>query len=67
MANEQADRIEAALDRLPADYREVICLSRFAGFSHAEIAAEMGRSELATRSLLSRALSQLAEELETSS
>lgn len=64
MANEQAARIEAALHRLPSDYREVICLSRFAGFSHAEIAAEMDRTEVATRSLLSRALSHLAEELE---
>ena len=64
MAHEQSERIMAALERLPDDYREVIWLSRYAGFSHAEIAAEMDRTEVATRSLLSRALSQLAEELQ---
>ena len=64
MAQEQADRVEAALERIPEDYREVIVLSRYAGLSHAEIGEEMGRSQVAIRSLLSRALAQLADELE---
>lgn len=64
IAREQVDRIEGALERLPADYREVIVLARQVGLSHAEIAAEMQRSQSAIRTLLSRALARLAQELE---
>jgi DNA-directed RNA polymerase specialized sigma24 family protein len=38
----------------------VISLARIVGLSHAEIAKEMGRSEGAVRTLLSRALARLA-------
>ena len=48
--------MEAALDNLPDDYREVIALSRLAGLPHAEVARVMGRSEGAVRVLLTRAL-----------
>ena len=64
VAVEQQARIEAALRCLPPDYAEVIALARFAGLSHREIAAEMGRTEVAVRSLLSRALADLAGQLD---
>jgi RNA polymerase sigma factor (sigma-70 family) len=48
--------MERAFDLLSDDHREVITLSRIVGLSHAEIAAELGRSEGAVRVLLSRAL-----------
>lgn len=60
---EQIQAIENVFDQLPDDYREVITLSRLVGLSHQEIAAAMGRSETATRSLLHRALAQLADAL----
>lgn len=59
-ATEEVGRIEAAFDELPDEYREVITLSRILGFSHTEIAARMGRSEGATRTLLYRALGRLS-------
>ena len=62
-AREELQHIEAAFDELSADHREVIVLSRILGLPHAEVAREMGRTEVAVRSLLSRALVQLAEVL----
>jgi RNA polymerase sigma-70 factor (ECF subfamily) len=62
-AREELARLEAALRALDEDKREVILLSRIVGLTHAGIAAEMGRSELATRKLLSRALAELAERM----
>lgn len=55
-AGELASQMEAAFDLLPEDYREVISLARIVGLSHAEIARQMDRSEVAVRMLLSRAL-----------
>ncbi|MFO1078136.1 MAG: sigma-70 family RNA polymerase sigma factor [Planctomycetota bacterium] len=55
-ASELRDRMECAFDRLTDDHRRVIALSRIVGLTHAEIAAEMQRSEGAVRVLLSRAL-----------
>jgi RNA polymerase sigma-70 factor (ECF subfamily) len=52
--------LEAVFDQLPADYREVILLSRIVGLSHEEIAEQMGRSKGAISVLLSRALARLA-------
>lgn len=63
-AREQIERIEDALARLPDDQREVVVLSRIAGFSRAEIAAEMQRSEASVRNLLHRALMRLSRELQ---
>lgn len=63
MAEEEARAFEEALDTLPADYREVIALSRIARLSRAEVARQMGRSEGSVRNLLHRALVALAEEL----
>ncbi|MFQ5505716.1 MAG: RNA polymerase sigma factor [Planctomycetota bacterium] len=64
IAREQIARIELAFEGLPEDYREVITLSRLAGWSHAEIARETGRSEVAVRTLLFRGLARLSELLE---
>jgi RNA polymerase sigma-70 factor (ECF subfamily) len=61
---EEIERVESAFDALPEHYREVITLSRLAGLSHAEIAARMGRSEGAVRTLLCRALAELSEQLQ---
>lgn len=61
---ERIARLEAAFDRLPEDYREVITLTRIVGLSHREVAEAMGRSEPASRMLLYRALAQLAVELD---
>lgn len=63
MAREELARVEAAFRELPDDQRQVIVLAKVVGLSRAEIGREMGRSELAVRSLLSRALSRLAEVL----
>jgi DNA-directed RNA polymerase specialized sigma24 family protein len=40
--------------------RRVILLARIGGLSHEEVAAGMGRTVLATRSLLARAMARLA-------
>jgi RNA polymerase sigma-70 factor (ECF subfamily) len=64
MAKEAVERIEAALDALPEDYREVITLAKLVGLSRAEIGEVMGRSEGAVRTLLFRAQARLAELLD---
>jgi RNA polymerase sigma-70 factor (ECF subfamily) len=66
MSREEIARIEAAFDRLPDEYREAIVLAKVVGLSRAEMAAELGRTEGAVRTLLSRALSRLAEVLDES-
>lgn len=57
---EELARLERAFAELDEDQRRVILLVRVAGLSHAEVAAQIGRTELATRSLLSRALARLS-------
>lgn len=64
MQRERIEALEAAFDRLSEAHREVILLARVVGLSHAEVARSMGRSEEASRSLLHRALAELAEHLE---
>ncbi len=61
---EELQQLEAAFAELPEDDRRVILLSRILGLDHASVAAEMGRTPLATRSLLSRALAKLAAALD---
>lgn len=60
VAEEALQRIEAAFDDLPEDYREAIALYRFCGLDYGAIAARMGRSEGAARNLVYRGLSRLA-------
>ena len=64
VAHEQVERIERAFDRLPDDYRDAVVLARIVGLSNAELAARLGRTEGATRTLLSRATARLAELLD---
>ena len=53
-----------ALAELPVDDRTALMLAAH-GFSGREIAAALGRSELATRSLICRARIRLRERLES--
>ena len=64
IANEQAARIERAMDRLPGDDREMLLLARLVGLTHKEIAERMGRTESAVRNLVSRASVRLLASLE---
>jgi RNA polymerase sigma-70 factor (ECF subfamily) len=59
MARESVQRMEAAFDGLPEEYREVIVLSRIVGLSRKEVAERMHRSEGSVAMLLSRALLRL--------
>jgi RNA polymerase sigma-70 factor (ECF subfamily) len=58
LRSEREAEIHAALSRLSPDRRAALLLAA-RGFSGAEIAASLGRSELATRSLLCRARVEL--------
>lgn len=64
IGREQEQRLAQAIDALSEDQREVLLWSRFGGLPHKEIAARTGRSEVAVRALLSRALARLATSLE---
>lgn len=59
-AREEVERVERAFDRLPAEYREIILQARLEERPHGEIAAELGKSVVAVRKLLSRARARLA-------
>jgi RNA polymerase sigma factor (sigma-70 family) len=59
-AREDLARLESAFAKLSDPERRVILLARIAGMSHEEVARTMGRTVLATRSLLSRAMARLA-------
>jgi RNA polymerase sigma-70 factor, ECF subfamily len=63
-AREELQRLERAFAELPPDWREVVVLVRLQGLSHAAAARHLGRTESATRSMLSRALARLATTLE---
>ncbi len=60
IGREESERVARAFENLPADYRQVITMSRIYGMGHAEIGEEMDRSEGAARVLLHRALVRLA-------
>ncbi len=64
VAHEQAERIERAMDALPDDYREVLLLTRVVGLPRREIAARVGRTENAVRTLVHRAGVRLLAALE---
>ena len=57
--DEDAVRLEAALDMLEPAYREVILLRKFEELSFAEIGRRLGKSEDACRMLLARAMTAL--------
>ena len=52
--------VEAAFGQLSDEQRDVVAMSRLAGWSHREIAERLGKSEVAVRKTLSRALARLA-------
>lgn len=62
-AREEMERVEGAFDELPEHYREVVLLRRIAGLEYAAIAEQVGKSEVAVRTILSRALAKLADRL----
>jgi len=62
-AHEEAAAVEAALARLPEDYRQAIVLRHQQGLSFAEIGAALGRSPEAVRKLWARAIEALQEQL----
>jgi RNA polymerase sigma-70 factor, ECF subfamily len=57
---EEVARLEAAIDQLPEEQREVITLAHLAGLSRGEIAEQMGKTEEAVRAMLHRAKARLA-------
>lgn len=57
--NEDLELLEQAFQKLPEEYREVVTLARLLGYSHAQIAQQMGRSDGAVRVLLHRACVRL--------
>jgi len=61
---EEVTRLEEAFAELSEAHRQIILQSRLMGLKHKEIAARMGRSEEAVRSLLSRALVALSAKLD---
>lgn len=58
---EQLERVERAMARLSQRDRDVITWSKIAGWSHAEIAAELGVAPGSVPVILYRALARLAE------
>ncbi len=57
---EALDRLEAALDKLKPEYREIIVLKKIEGLSYVEIGERLGKSPDAVGMLLSRAMAALA-------
>lgn len=64
IAREELDRVESAFALMQEEHREVILLAKIVGLSRAEIADQLGKTEGAVRTMLSRALAHLAELLE---
>lgn len=64
VAREELARVEQAFQRLPEDQQQVILMAKMMGLPRAQIAIEMGRTEGSVRTLLCRALAQLADLLE---
>ena len=63
MGKEAASALEASLDALSPEHREVITLARIVCLPHRVIAEVMDRSEEAVRQLLARAMLRLTVEL----
>jgi len=60
-AREEVARFEAALARLSSTDREIITMIKVAGLSHEEAAQRTGRTVVASRTMLRRALIRLSE------
>ncbi|MEW6745056.1 MAG: sigma-70 family RNA polymerase sigma factor [Planctomycetota bacterium] len=57
---EDIERIEAAIDCLPPDMKEVIILRKYENLPWKDVAGELGQTEAAVRHLFARALSSLS-------
>ncbi|MGD0675340.1 MAG: sigma-70 family RNA polymerase sigma factor [Polyangiaceae bacterium] len=66
VANERDARVRAALEKLPAGYRDVVSLHYHEDLGLHEIAARLGSTESAVRSRLHRARSRLRAMLDRS-
>lgn len=60
---EEILRLEAAFDQLPEQYREALTLYRIVGMPLGQLAQHIGRTEGATKMLLSRAMARLTSVL----
>ncbi len=60
--DERFERFQDAIDKLPADYRKVLILSRIEGRSAQEIGERMGRTPNAVYHLIVRALELLRQQ-----
>ena len=61
---EQVQRLEAAFDELPEQYREALTLYRIVGMPLAQLAQQLGKTEGATKMLLGRAMARLTSVLQ---
>ena len=61
---ELGDIVEVAIKTLPPQQQKAFRLSRFAGLSHEQIAAEMGISRLGVKSHIVRAIQHLRQHLD---
>jgi len=59
IANEETERLEAAIDTLSEAHRQIILLRKFEELSFAEIGQRLGKTEDACRMLLARAMTAL--------
>jgi len=63
-AREELQRVEQAFEQLPESMQEVIVLAKIVGLSRGEIATQLGKTDVAVRAMLARALSRLSEMLD---
>tara|TARA_R110002072_G_scaffold25443_6_gene85224 strand:+ start:186855 stop:187436 length:582 start_codon:yes stop_codon:yes gene_type:complete len=64
IGREAQQRVDAAFAQLDGEQQDVVTWVRFLGLSHAEVAQRLGKSETATRKILSRAILKLADAFE---
>ncbi|MCA8948641.1 MAG: sigma-70 family RNA polymerase sigma factor [Planctomycetes bacterium] len=64
IGREAKARLDAAFAQLDDEQQDIVTWSRFLGLSHKEIAERLGKTEVATRKALSRALLRLSDALE---
>lgn len=58
--NEEVAFLEATFEKLPDQYREALTMYRIVGLPISDLARHFGRTEAATKMLLSRAMARLA-------
>ena len=63
MADERLGELQAAIERLPADYRDAVLLRYRRGLSFEEVGRQLDRSPDAARMLWSRAIERLRSEM----